>query len=178
MPKHDYSPETALNILLKKIGERDQTLAAHIQTAIDAGKDTAGVEPSSDKRKKPRVYRKKAPYTAEEALILAIEALQAYFIEQPLFAVSANSDFRAAAIGTPKAYSSRWARTAAALENKSEPVDLSGIAEDKQLSIEIQTETQLSKATEEIVSLSAVSLEKIEMQKRHLSALRTLVTFD
>jgi hypothetical protein len=79
MSIHDYSPQRALEVLTMKIKERDQSLSHHVQTAINAGKDVSEREPATDRRP-PRVYRKTVPFTHEEALRVALDALTAYFI--------------------------------------------------------------------------------------------------
>ncbi len=46
MSDHDYTPEQAFETLLRKVGERDGTLAERIRIAIDAGKDISQTEMS------------------------------------------------------------------------------------------------------------------------------------
>ena len=75
MPALEYTPQQALEILMKKLGSRDEALAAQIQAAIDAGKDVSETEPAIDRRKKARVYRKTVPFTHEEALQIALYRL-------------------------------------------------------------------------------------------------------
>jgi hypothetical protein len=101
MPNHDYSSQEALNVLMRKLRFRDQGLAAEVQAAIDAGKDVLETEPSNDRRRSARAYRKTVPFSHEEALQVALDALQAFFVEQPLFANSAAASFAAAPVGVP-----------------------------------------------------------------------------
>src|SRR5690242_17055824 len=89
MSSHEYSPQQALDVLMRKLQARDETLAAQVQSAIDAGKDVTETERATDRRKKDRVYRKTVPFTHDEALQVALDALQANFVEQPLFVDSA-----------------------------------------------------------------------------------------
>ncbi|HKH46317.1 MAG TPA: hypothetical protein VKM72_16775 [Thermoanaerobaculia bacterium] len=96
MSTHDYTAAQALELLLGKLKERDADLALHVQSAIDAGKDVEEREPSRRSRKRPRVYRKVVRLSDEEALQVALDVLQAYFVEQPLFVDSAAKNFRPA----------------------------------------------------------------------------------
>lgn len=86
MSEHDYTPEAALELLFRKLAERDTPLAAQIRTAVDQGNDIQETESiNGSRRRKFRVYRKTVPYPYEEALQVAINALAAYFVEQPMF---------------------------------------------------------------------------------------------
>ena len=100
MDTHEYTPEDALRLLLGKL-RKYPDLYAQVQEAIDAGKDTprqlpehhdtegTQVEMSAfrpqSRRDKPHEYRKLTPFSVEEALDVAALALQANFVEQPLF---------------------------------------------------------------------------------------------
>lgn len=48
MSAHEYTPEQALEVLMKKLGGQDKELTAHVQIAIDAGKDVSETEPATD----------------------------------------------------------------------------------------------------------------------------------
>ena len=50
MPDLEYTPQQALEILMKKLGARDEALAAQVQAAIDAGKDVSETEPAIARR--------------------------------------------------------------------------------------------------------------------------------
>src|SRR5438094_909063 len=101
MSAHEYTTLQALELLIRKIGERDETLAVSVQAAIDAGKDVHETE-SGRGRKKKRMYRRRAPLTHEEAASIAIEVLESFLIEIPCFIDSATEDFKRAALGVPK----------------------------------------------------------------------------
>lgn len=77
MPVNQYTPQQALDLLMEKLAARDETLAAQVQAALDAGKDVSETEPATHRRKKARVYRKTVPFTHKEALQIALDALQA-----------------------------------------------------------------------------------------------------
>lgn len=164
-------------MLLEKLRNRDQTLAKQIQEAIDAGKDVREKEPSQGNRKKARMYRKKVPYSREEALKVALDALQAYFVEQPLFVGSAVSNLAKAAIGVPKIARQAWMYSSATTAGEPEPVDLEGIDQEKSIAIEIQTETQISKSEQEILPLNPRQHDAVVAQRRQLDALRQLTNF-
>jgi hypothetical protein len=176
MPDHTYTPLQALELLMRKVAARDAALAVHIQEAIDAGKDVPEVEPSLDRRRKPRIYRKKVAYSPEEALGVALDALQAYFVEQPLFIDSAAQNLAKAAIGTPKHPIANWAYSS--LASEPEPIELGGIDQTKEILIEIQTETQLSRVEEETFPLKAKSRDEIAAQQRQIAMLHHLITFE
>jgi hypothetical protein len=88
MPVHDYSPQEAFALLIRKLTEQDKDLAARVQAVVDEGKDVEETEFIGSRRKKTRLYRKTMPYSYEEALQAALKALESYFIGQPLFASS------------------------------------------------------------------------------------------
>jgi hypothetical protein len=94
MAPHEYNAREALDLLMHKLNEHDEQLARQIQSAIDVGKDVEERE-RFGRRTKSRVYRRAVRFSDEEALDVAIAALQACFVEQPLFVNSAQSDFRA-----------------------------------------------------------------------------------
>jgi hypothetical protein len=95
-------------VLLRKLGERDATLQTIVRTAIDTGKDIAVTEPPRSSRGKARVYRQTAPFTHEEALQVALNALRAYFVELPFFINSAAENFTMAAVGVPRQQPTSW----------------------------------------------------------------------
>lgn len=174
---HQYTPQQALEILMRKLKARDETLAAQVQAAIDAGKDVAETEPPVDRRKKARVYRKTVPFTHEEALQVALDALQAYFVEQQLFVDSAADSLAKSVIGVPKHDLPSWAYSPEASNGEPEPLTLKGTNEEKAVEIEMQTETQLSRTGEETMPLKRMSKEQIEVQSHHIADLRKLTNF-
>lgn len=177
MPAHQYSPRQALEVLMKKLGIKDQTLTAQVQAAIDAGKDVSETEPATDRRKKARVYRKTVPFSHEEALEVALDALQAYFVEQPMFVDSAADSLAKAAIGVPKHNLPNWAYSPSVVAEEPEPLSLEGKDEEKAVEIELQTETQISKTGEETLPLQRKPKDQIEQQRQHIIHLRKLTNF-
>jgi hypothetical protein len=177
MPARQYTAQQALDLLMKKLTARDAALAAQVQAAIDAGKDVSETEPATDRRKKARVYRKTVPFTHEEALQIALEALQAYFVEQPLFVASAADSLAKASIGVPRHDLPSWAVSPGASSSEPEPLSLERMNEEKAVEIEMQTETQLSRTREETIPLKRMSAQRINEQRRHITDLRRLVDF-
>ena len=177
MPENDYTPQEALDLLLNKVSARDIILAEQVRMAIDAGKDINETEPAVDKRKKARIYRKTVPFTPEEALQIALDVLQAYFVEQPLFVDSAADNLAKSAIGIPKNNLSNWAYDSATLANKPEPLSLEKQGVEKAVEIEMQTETQLSKSGDETLPLERVEKSLIDQQVHHIDDLRKLAIF-
>ena len=171
MSAPEYSPEQALNLLLGKIEQRDEALAGQIRLAINAGKDVEEKGADGRGRKKERVYRKTVPFTAEEALEVAVTALQAYFVEQPLFINSTSKNFEPAALSD--------VRPSLRPSGQQAPATVGvGEGSEKMLEIELQTETQISGADQPLLRLRSVSQEMIEGQMANVKRLSELTTFD
>ncbi len=173
MSVHDYSPQQALEILLQKVRNKDTTLADRIKVAIDEGKDINEPEKVKGRKQKTRHYRRKVAYTHDEALGIALDVLQAHFIELPLFINSAASDFKEAAIGIPSQVS-KWI---VLMKNEDEEVITQSEGESKQIQVELQTETQLSPTDQDIFSLEPVPLGQLDEQRSNFKHLRELVEF-
>jgi len=176
MIKHDYTPEQALELLMRKLNARDRDLAAEVQDAVNAGKDTQDMEQAPGKRK-PRYYRRAAPYSPEEALDVAVRALAAHFIEQPLFVNSFLDNMSQAAIGVVEA-----SETSPHSEKRT--VKSEGIGSQKRVEIELYTERQLLGGTQSAVRqgvdtqpMGHVPDDAISEQQANLERLRELVDF-
>jgi hypothetical protein len=174
----DYTPEVALRSLMAKLTQRDSVLAERIQAAMDEGKDIDETELVGTKRKKRRrVYRKAVAYTDKEALKVALNALQAYFIEQPLFVNSLHENMAQTVLGEP--------RRSRVLAKIGEIFPLSPESEgvEKIIAIELHTETQLRTAmqitspNQETQDLPKTDQRRIEEQQQNLSRLRELIDF-
>jgi hypothetical protein len=162
---------------MRKLAAGSETLADHVQAAIDAGKDVSETEPAPDRRKKARVYRKTVPFSHEEALQVALDALQAYFVEQPRFVDSAADSLAKSAIGVPRHNFPSWPYNSSASAVEPEPLSIEGKNEEKLIEIEMQTETQILRTGEETIRLKRVPKEEIEAQHQQITALRKLVDF-
>ena len=172
MPSHDYSPREALDLLLRKVEARSPELASLLQSAIDVGKDVSEEAPSTGGRKKPRFYRKAVRLSDEEALRIATEGLRAHFVEQPLFTTSAVQEFKEAALGD-RADSGRHLSS-----DKPALARFEGVRVEKQLEVELQTETQVLTADEPTVRLSSPAEDVLEQQKKNVERMFELFTFD
>ncbi|HEX8174052.1 MAG TPA: hypothetical protein VF543_02915 [Pyrinomonadaceae bacterium] len=173
MSDHDYTPEQALETLLRKVGERDPILAERIRIAIDAGKDISETEVPRTRKQKPRTYRRKVAYSHKEALAVALGVLRSHFIELPLFINSAAANFAEAAIGIPEP----TRRQQAIMSHGSDALILKGAGEPKQLQIELQTETQLSNVNEDTLNMEPVAEGLIEEEQANLRRLEELTSF-
>jgi hypothetical protein len=177
MPINQYTPQQALEVLMQKLRAQDEALAAHVQAAIDAGKDVEETEPAPDRRKKERVYRKSVPFSHEEAIQVALDALQAYFVEQPLFVDAAADRLAQAVVGVPRHNFPSWESSPDAVTGEPEPLSLEGENREKAVEIEVQTETQISRTGEETLPLKRVPKEQIEEQHKHIIELRKMTEF-
>jgi hypothetical protein len=168
---HDYGPAQALELLLLKLDAADSDLAAQVRAAIDAGKDIDEQEPSSSRRKNRRKYRKAVRLSEEEALAAAVDVLQAYFVEQPLFVSSAMDNVRAAALDGPrKEFDGKRAWQAVRK-------DAAGAGDEKFLEIELRVETQLTAGGDETYRLHRPSESQLTQQLEAVARVRRLLTF-
>ena len=108
MSAHDYTPQQALEMLMRSLQEKAGELAAQVQAAVDAGKDVEETEQSRGRRKRSRSYRKTVPYEYEEALRVALDALRSYFIEQPLFVDSCLDNMAASVLEARRSDRHPW----------------------------------------------------------------------
>jgi len=180
MANHEYTPEAALELLMRKLTERDPGLAAQVRAAVDQGKDIQERELTNRRpKKKFRVYRKTVPYHYDEALQVAVDALAACFIEQPMFVDSCLKNMAQAPVGSPRGF--RYPRS----PEKSTPVDILPGSEmrEKDVRIELRTETQLPAAIEpsptmnEMQALRPFSPDQIAEQLKNFERLKALIDF-
>ena len=188
-----------MELLLRKVREHDPDLAIRLEAVIDAGKDVFEKEtlrtekmpreyaspPGDDieavpgayrTKKKPREYRKTVRFSDEEALDIALLALRAHFVEQPLLATSAMSEFGKAALEPER----DWWDEASVDQSVSPP------GEDEPLSVgvefEIQTETQVAPKDEpdakQTVPLSPPEEEIFGQQRENIARLEELLRFE
>ncbi len=173
MSDHDYTAEKALQTLLRKVGERDEALTERIRIAIDTGKDINENETPNGRKQKTRTYRLKVPYSHKEALAVALKVLRSHFIELPLFINSASANFAEAAVGTPRGPQRQPTATRQVVED----ITTMGAGAPKRLEIELQTETQLLNANEDVLNLEPVPQGLIEAERANLDRLEDLTTF-
>lgn len=167
----DYSPAQALALLLRKLDAANTDLAAQVRAAIDAGKDVDEEEPSRSGRRKARRYRKAVPLSEEEALQSAVDVLQAYFIEQPLFVSAAMDNFMPAAVAGPRK-ESEWPPGKQAVRAVE-----TGRGDEKRLDIELRAERQITTGGDETQRLHRAKQEELTRQRENVSRLRSLLAF-
>jgi len=110
MAIHEYTPQQALDTLMRKLQEQDIILASHVREAIDAGKEVLEGEATRGRRGAARTYRLRVPFTPEEALDTALTCLAAYFIEQPRCVNAALDELTKSGLSRQGAPASRAAR--------------------------------------------------------------------
>ncbi|MGA2912570.1 MAG: hypothetical protein ABSE07_03545 [Methanoregula sp.] len=160
----EYSPEVALSRMMEKLRMHNKELASQIQLIIDAGHDIIEKEISSDRKKTLRTYRKKVPYSAQDALIVVVNALEAYFVQQPAFIESLMKNISNSSMGLGS-------------DEKREAVLKESDGKIKRVAIELQVETQIVKTGEEVIELKLDSHDLIEQQLDNIKRLRNLTTF-
>jgi len=181
MSSHEYTPQQALELLIRKINEHDSQLATRVQEVFDAGKDVEEIEPSRGRSRKPRSYRKSVPYSYEEALRVAVGALEAYSIEQPLFVDSCLDNMAQVVLGEARdsLYSPFVGRKPDA------GIDPKSKGQEKSVQIELRTGTQievrlgtdLAQRNQEVLPLQRIEARRVQEQRRHFEQLRPLIDF-
>jgi hypothetical protein len=172
---NEYTPQDALDVLMGALRRRNEQLAIHIQSVVDAGKDVYEDESFGVRRRnKKRSYRRTVQYDYEEALQVAIHALQAYFVEQPLFIDSCTRNMTSTRIDTSQSFRSRWyAANEQPEERGAESKELP-----RKIEIELKTETQISESNEEVFDLQPRDPAQIDSQRENISKLKELLTFE
>jgi hypothetical protein len=174
MSVHEYSPEEALVTLMQSVRRIDAQLADHIQSVIDAGKDIDEVEPTRDRRRRTRSYRKTVPHSFEDALQIALVSLRAYFIEQPLFVDSCLAEMSKSFLEAPVID-----RHSFVLYNEQKvSVDPESQGQDKVIEIEVRTVTQISQPSVETRRFERVSAAQLQQQQVNFRRLCDLLDFE
>lgn len=179
MSKHDYTPDQALELLIQKVNERNPALAVEVRAAVNAGRDVQETEQVRKRggKMKSLSFRRTVPFSTEQALEVALEALKAHFVEQPLFANSVLDDMAQSAFGVVEAGSQQS-------PSKQTILKAQGRGEQKAVEIELRTETQLLSDTHmattqpDTFRIGRVPAELIEDQKTNVRKLRELFNFN
>jgi hypothetical protein len=197
MSKHDYTAKDALILLLGKIERSSPEFADQIRATINAGKAKLQkvVERSESGKgpKRKRLYWETVPYSDEEALKVALTALNAYLVETRLFMEIAGDDFKAVGESPPKPKKEPAASGyAPSLEAETWTADLLGkpepsptptlpvfnVDKPKQLVIDAQPGRQiLEKAGSDDVPLSPPDPKGLESLQAILGELQLLADF-
>lgn len=173
MAVYEYTSQQAFEVLMDHLRKRDEQLAMHIQAVVDAGRDVDETQQVGKRRKRTRSYRRTVPYGYEEALQVALDALQAYFVEQPLFFDSCAKNMATTELASLQPSRARWQT----VEEHSVEAAIETIGERKRIEIELRTETQISERNEEMFELQEIDVGQIEKQRNNIAQLRKLVDF-
>lgn len=174
MASNEYTAQQAFDVLMDHLRKRDDQLAAHIQGVVDAGRDVDETQQVGKRRKRSRSYRRTVPYGYEEALQVALDALKAYFVEQPLFIDSCAKNMAATELGVLRPNQTRWQ----SVESHGDVAATERVGERKRIEIELRTETQISERTQEMFELREIDVTQIEKQQSNVTQLRNLFTFE
>lgn len=174
MAVNEYTPQQAFEVLMDHLRKRDEQLATNIQAVVDAGKDVDETQQVGKRRKRSRSYRRTVPYGYEEALQVALDALQAYFVEQPLFIDSCAKNMAATELSAPRPSRTHWQ----AVESHGDDTAIERVGERKRIEIELRTETQISERKEEMFELKEIDVTQIEKQQSNIAQLRNLFDFE
>lgn len=173
MSAHDYTPHEALDTLMRSLRARNSELAAQIQAVVDAGKDVQETEPSRGRRKRSRSYRKTQPYSYEEALQAALGALRSYFVEQPHFINSCLDNMVGATVERPRRDRHAWLNP----KERTMIGDPESRGQEKEVDIELRTETQISEPSQEVFRFKRVEETLLEEQQQNIIRLSSLFDF-
>lgn len=174
MAANEYTPQQAFEVLMNHLRKRDGQLATHIQAVVNAGKDVDETQQVGQRRKRSRSYRRTVPYSYEEASLVALDALKAYFVEQPLFIDSCVKNMAATEVGITRPPRSRWQ----AVEGHSGEAAIESMGQRKRIEIELRTETQISEPNQEMFELREIDVTQIEKQRDNLTQLKGLLDFE
>lgn len=174
MAVNEYTPQQAFEVLMDRLRKRDEQLAAHIQAVVDAGKDVDETQQVGKRRKRSRSYRRTVPYGYDEALQVALDALQAYFVEQPLFIDSCAKNMATTELASLRPPRARWQ----ASEGYNDEAASENVGKRKKIEIELRTETQISERNEEMFALHEIDVTQIEKQQNNIAQLRSLFDFE
>jgi hypothetical protein len=157
-------------VLIDRLRKFDESLAQSVEEAINSGKDVLIPEPNTA-GKKPRKYRKIERFSDEEALKVALNVLESFFIEMPMMIESANAELANAATG-------RISRNIVPYgANESPDIEKIDIGKPKSLQITLRTETQLFINDETFLELRPVQRDEISQQKDKLARLEAILNF-
>lgn len=175
---HEYTPDQALDLLIRKLEEKDPELSSRVQQAVNSGKDIQVEESKGTARKsRRRAYRRTVPYTPAEALLVALDVLRANFLEQPSFMNSFLENFRHAALGIPVGRVSIGHAVATPTMN------YAAVGENKKIEIELRTATELLAPPDlqrqgfETQYVAYIASEEISEQQANLEELHQLLKF-
>jgi hypothetical protein len=160
MSRHDYSAQDALSLLIQRVVEFDEKLAAEITEAVNAGKeDTTG------RRKRKTDGRIIEPYTSEEAVKVALGVIKAYFVHFAEIRNSAHKELSQVLIEDK--FNSRW---------NPQRVQKS-LNQGNSLAIGFPSETRVLGNDNDTERLYPVDTRELEQQRFNLQQLERLLDF-
>lgn len=168
---HEYTPEQALDLLLVKLAERDEALASEVRGAIDVGKEELIEE--REGRGVARHYRSISRYSHEEALNVALNALQAYFVELPMYISSSDNDLQSCNIAVTRQAELDFGQSA----SRDGDYAVVPVTNNLRLAFEVRTQTQLSDSDEEEYFPERFNEAMIDEQTQNIEQLKGLLNF-
>lgn len=168
---HEYTPEQALELLLRKLGECDESLASEVRGAIDVGKEELIEE--REGRGVTRHYRSISRYSHEEALNVALNALQAYFVELPMYIASSDNDLQSCNIAVTRQTELDFGQSA----RRDGDDSVVPVTNNLRLAFEVRTQTQLSDSDEEEYFPERFNETIIDEQTQNIERLKVLLNF-
>lgn len=168
----EYTPTEALAKFLEILQDKNLELYDLVQEAISQGKDIQEHEPEAEK-KKTKTFRKISPYSDQEALRVAIKAIQAVTIELSSFSNSALDELKNAAL----AEQADNKKPGAIIEKSKSKAKIQAPGGIKAALIDMTTETELQKNSEEPFQLKYTDLKHLEELKNIILRLEKLTDF-
>lgn len=186
MPMHDYTAEQALTMLIEKVRTLSPELAERVRVAVDAGSEMQAEEEEQARFKRGRKpkkhqYRKAVPYTAEQAVTVAVAVLKSHLVESRLAVNTAFDEFTAADIAAPEKPPRR--QKTSPYEPRPDPSSTTaqsqaqGAGAEKVVEIETEPETVQEKKQEPNLPLKPEDPRAVETLRELMTVLEKLTTF-
>lgn len=174
----EYSKKEALDAIMGRLSQRNVELARLVQTAVDTGKYVERSEPILGKGDRKHTFQKVTNLSDQEALNRALEVLEAYFLEQPMYWSSLNKDLQETLIvETSKAQMSDLPLFKEVLRQSANN-GLSNQNLVKTACIDFESETQLDqKSSGDVFNIPNDLDRDIATQATNLSRLKALCEF-
>lgn len=187
MPLHEYTAEQALALLVRKLEPVAPVLSARVQEAVNAGSEMQAEEDSqgrSRRGRKPKkhVYRKTVPYTAEEAVAVAVGVLKAHLVESRAAIQTASEEFMAVAVAPPRKPPRRPGaspyESALGPRSTTQQSEPTGVDQEKLIEVETEPETVQEKRQEPNIPLKPEDPQLFDTLQHLVTALEKLTTFE
>ena len=101
----DFTKSEALELILKNLREKSPSLADRAQLALDEGTESQELQELTKIKARKSItytdqYRRRRPFTDEEAITVVLNVLRAHLVTHRLIANSATASIRQTQIGT------------------------------------------------------------------------------